>query len=61
MQRPTLLKKTYDVELWTDQGESGPVFAVKHHARRVRLAASLAEAEALFDRLIGQTRLARAH
>ena len=61
MQRPTLLKTTEGLELWASQSDTGPAFGVKHHSRRMRLAATLTDAEALFDRLLGAARLARAH
>ena len=61
MQRPTLLKTIEGLELWANHGETGPAFGVKHHPRRMRLAATLTEAEALFERLLGEARLARAH
>ena len=61
MQSPTLLKKIQGLELWTSQDETGEAFAVKHHPCKMRLAKTLAEAEVLFERMLGEARAARAH
>ncbi len=61
MGRFNLIKRVEHVEIWEGVSDRVSVFAVKFHPRRMRVVDTLAQAEALLERFIGESRLARAH
>jgi len=61
MTRTSLLKTTEGLELWTTVSGSARHFAVKTGERRVRVVATLEDAEAFLAARLLDARIARAH